>query len=54
MTDASCLTSLLATLYGARMGTTRSTIGALSMAPLSTVRLSPIAAMTVRSVPTMT
>ncbi len=36
------------------MGTISSTIGAFSMAVMSTPRLSPIAATTVRSVPTMT
>ena len=47
----SFLTSVEAILYGARIGTMRSTIGAFSIAPLSTPRLSPMQAMTVRSVP---
>jgi len=49
----SFLTSRDAILYGASIGTIRSTFGAVSIAPLSTFRLSPRQAITVRLVPTI-
>jgi hypothetical protein len=53
-TVRSFLTSLDAILYGARIGTTRSTPSTVSTTPRSLKRSSPMTATTVRSVPVIT